>query len=96
MKAEKGDNSAVLSLNVQPGAGRNEITDATGEVIRVKVTAAPENGKANRAVTELLAERLDVPKSGVTVVRGHTTRRKMVVIEGLTEAEVRQRLKQGP
>ncbi len=59
--------------------------------LRVKVTAPPEDGKANSAVCKLLGKRLGVPKSAVRVVRGETARHKQVEIDGIdsrTLAEV--------
>ncbi|ADJ25617.1 protein of unknown function DUF167 [Dehalogenimonas lykanthroporepellens BL-DC-9] len=92
MKPADSAKNAVIALKVQPGSGRNEITDTAAEIIRVRVTAAPEHGKANRAVAELLAERLGLPKSRVTIVRGLTSRRKVAAVAGLSEAEVREKL----
>ena len=48
----------------------------------VRVTAAPEGGKANDAVVALLAKRLRVPKRSVRIVRGHKSRNKQIRIEG--------------
>lgn len=56
----------------------------------VKVTAAPEGGKANAAVEKLLANRLGVPKSAVSVVRGQTARVKAVEFDGVDEAAIRE------
>jgi uncharacterized protein YggU (UPF0235/DUF167 family) len=56
------------------------------------VTAPPERGKANEAVCRLLAARLGLPASAVTVVRGATSRDKLLQVDGLTEDEVRRRL----
>jgi len=60
-------------------------------VLRVRVKAVPDKGKANAAVIALLAKALDVPKTAVTLVSGDTARRKTVVIEG-DPAELVQRL----
>ena len=67
------------------GAGR----DAT---IRVRVTAAPEDGKANDAVIALLADRLDVPRRAVRVAGGAASRAKWIEVEGLEEEELWRRL----
>ena len=58
-----------------------------GERITVRVTAAPESGKANDAVVALLAKRLGVPKRSVQIVRGHKSRDKRIRIEGISAAE---------
>ena len=56
------------------------------------MAAAPERGRANEALVELLAGSLDVPRSRVPVVGGQTARRKIVEIEGLDLPEIERRL----
>ncbi len=63
-----------------------------GRALRVRVTAAPEAGQANRAVTELLADALDVPLSSVELVRGDASRDKLVRVRHLSLAALRARL----
>lgn len=60
------------------------------------MTAAPEGGKANTAVEEVLAERLGVAKSAVRVVRGHASRIKYVEVQGMDQASVGETLGIGP
>ncbi|MBM3933606.1 MAG: DUF167 domain-containing protein [SAR202 cluster bacterium] len=75
--------SALVEVRVQPKASRNEVlVDAQGRV-KVYTTIAPEGGKANEAVVEVLAERLGLSKSAVGIVRGQTTRNKLVSIKGM-------------
>jgi len=56
------------------------------------VSAAPERGRANDAVVALLARRLGVPRSSLSLVSGHTGRDKVVELQGLDEAEAERRL----
>ncbi len=84
---------ALLDLKVSPKASRNAVTGFVGEALKVAVTAAPERGKANEAVEELLAEALGLPRSAVRVVAGQTSRNKRLEIAGLEAAEVRRRLR---
>ena len=60
-----------LEIKVQPKAKRNAIEVSGAGDVTVRVTAAPDNGKANDAVISLLAKRLRLPKGGVEIVRGH-------------------------
>ena len=83
---------ALLDLKVSPKASRNAITGFMGETLKLSVTAAPERGKANQAVEELLAEALGLPLSAVTVVAGHTAKTKRVEIAGIADAALRQQL----
>ena len=82
-----------LQIRVRPRAGRNTIEIGDDGQVTVRVTAAPERGRANKAVVELLAKKLGVSKSSVTVVRGITSRDKVVRIDGVTDREVRGRLR---
>jgi uncharacterized protein (TIGR00251 family) len=81
-----------ITVRVQPGGRRNEVLGFAGEVLRVKVTARPVEGKANTAVVELLALALGVRSARISLVRGHRSRDKMLVVENLTEEEVQRLL----
>lgn len=71
-----------------PKAGRDEIAGWRGSQLWVRVTSAPEAGKANAAVERTVAQALGVPKSSVRVVRGHTSRLKQLEIDGVQESDV--------
>jgi uncharacterized protein len=74
----------LLAVRVTPKASTNRIRierlDTGGCRVRVDVTVVPEDGKANAAVIKLLAKALDVPKSAIAVVQGHTSRDKLLRI----------------
>ena len=79
-----------ITVKLTPKASRNAIQGwadgADGQkFLKVSVTAAPEKGKANKALIELLAQKLDVPKSAFTIVRGAADRLKIIDIKGLRE-----------
>ena len=82
----------MLSLKVQPRASRNEIGAALGDELRVKVTAPPVDDAANEAVVRFLAEALDCPRSHVELVRGQTSRHKLVRLHGLSAEAVLAKL----
>ncbi len=82
-----------LEVRVSPKASRNAITGFHGTALKVAVTAAPERGKANVAVEELLAVALGLPRGAVQVAAGHASRNKQLEIKGLDEAGVRERLR---
>jgi uncharacterized protein (TIGR00251 family) len=82
----------VVRLRVQPRASRDEIVGWQAGALRVRVTAPPVEGEANRAVATLLARALGVRPSAVSVVRGERGRDKLVRVEGLSVAEVEARL----
>jgi uncharacterized protein (TIGR00251 family) len=69
--------AVLLHVRVQPKARANAVKGWHGAALRVSVTAAPEDGKANRAVIELLAETFDVAPSSINLVRGAASRDKL-------------------
>lgn len=84
---------ALLHIHVQPKASRNEIGEMLEDgLLKVRVTAPPEDGKANVAVIKLLAKRLTIAPSALEIVRGHTSRNKAIEIAELSDAELKQRL----
>lgn len=85
---------AHLRVRVQPGARRSEVVGWQAGVLRVRVQAPPVEGRANEALVELLARALGVPKGTLSVRLGRGAREKLLVVEGLTEAELRARLGQ--
>ena len=74
----------LLHLHVQPGASRTELAGRHGDALKIRVTGAPVDGKANRELVLFLAETLGIPRGQIVVVRGTTARRKTVAIEGMT------------
>lgn len=81
-----------LDVRVTPRASRDRI-EAAESGTRVWTTAAPTDGQANAAVVKLLAKRLGLAPSRLTIVRGEASRDKTIEIEGLAEAEVWTKLR---
>ena len=82
-----------LRVRVQPNATRTEVVGWRGGALRVRTTAPPVAGKANRAAVDVLARSLGIPRTGVIVVRGHGSRDKVMEIVGIDEPELHRRLK---
>ena len=82
----------LLHVKVQPRASRNEIGEALGHELKVKVTAPPVDSAANEALVQLLAERLAISRHAVQIVRGGSSRHKAIAIRGLTVEQVEQKL----
>jgi len=82
----------LLSVKLQPRASANEIGDALGAELRIKVTAPPVDAAANEALVKLLAQQLDCPRSQVELVRGHTSRHKVIKLYGLAVEDILDRL----
>ncbi len=77
-----------IAVHVTPRSGRDEVVGWHGGELSLKVTAPPEDGKANAAACELLAKSLGVPKRSVRVVRGETARHKQVEVDGIAQTDV--------
>ena len=84
--------SFTLAIKVIPGAPRSQVVGWLGEAVKVKVQAPPIEGRANEALLKFLAEQLDLPPRCVALVRGDSSRQKLVRISGLVQAEALQRL----
>lgn len=83
----------VLSIRVQPGASHSEVAGEHDGCLRVRIAAAPIEGRANDALRAFLAERLQVPRAAVTIERGDVSRRKRVrVAAGCDAATLLARL----
>lgn len=82
----------TLAIKAIPNAPRSEVVGWLGEALKVKVHAPPVEGRANEALCEFLAEKLGLPRRAVTVLRGDTSRQKMLRIDGLTLVDVRAKL----
>lgn len=79
-------------MKVIPGASRDAVAGTMGEAVKIKLRAPPVDGRANEALVEFLAERLDLPKRAISLERGETSRQKHLRLEGLERAEARRRL----
>ena len=91
-KDNKAAVSATLTIRIQPRAAKNEIIMTDNGGIKIRLTAPPVDGAANESLVKFLSDILSIAKSGVEIVSGHTSREKVVRINGMTEAEVRRLL----
>lgn len=82
----------MLAVHVTPKAVRDEVAGWRGAELSVRVTVAPEGGKANAAVCSAVAKALGVPKTSVRVAKGATSRHKMLEVTGVGEQDVRDAL----
>lgn len=77
-----------LAVHVTPKSGRDEVVGWRGSELSVRVTAAPESGRANSAVCVTVAKRLGVPKTSVKVIRGDASRHKVLEISSADENDL--------
>jgi len=87
-----GVSEATIAVRAQPGARRDEFVGVRGGVLVVRVRAPALEGRANRALCQLVARRLGVRASRVSVVRGQRSRDKLIRIEGIDPGALRATL----
>ncbi len=90
MRERGGD--LLIRVRVQPKASADAIVGAHAGAVKIKVAAAPEDGKANRAAIEFLAESLGLKKSDVTIVSGAHSKDKLFSMRGVKRDELLRRL----
>lgn len=73
-----------IRVHAQPNAPKNQIVGIHGDALKIKIHAPPEDGRANAELCEYLAKLAGVAKSRVTLVSGHSSRAKVVEIEGVS------------
>ena len=78
-----------VGVRVMPRGSRAAIAGVRDGCLLVRVTAPPVDGAANAAVIEILAKALGRPRRSVTIVAGHTARRKTIEIQGVSASDLR-------
>lgn len=92
MRLKETPEGVTLTVKVKPKAKQNAVLGARGDALLVAVTAAPEKGKANQACMAVLAELFKIPKGNIEIVSGETHPEKVILIKGMTAAQVQDRL----
>jgi len=88
------ENSAGVTFKVKvvPGGSRNATAGALGDILKIKVAAVAEKGKANSAVIDLLAKKLGVRKKFIRILSGKTSPVKEILVEGITAKQISELL----
>ena len=73
----------VLTLHIQPGASTSEVAGLHGEALKIRLAAPPVDGKANAALIEFLARRLDIPRARIELISGPSSRHKRLRVHGV-------------
>ena len=85
----------MVRLKVQPRSSRNQVAGVEAGELKVKLTAPPVEGEANRALVLYLAEKLGTGRGAIRLLSGETGRHKAVLVEGLEPHAVAARLLSG-
>jgi len=83
---------AEISVHLHPNAAKNEVRGVTDGVWQVRVAAPPVKGKANKELIVFLSRLLGIGKSRIDIIKGRTTRNKVIAIEGLSQEDIVKRL----
>jgi hypothetical protein len=70
----------LLPIKAVPGASRDQITGMLGDRLKIRIAAAAEAGKANKAICTLIAQELGIKPSSVEIHSGHTNPEKILLI----------------
>jgi uncharacterized protein len=91
MKEKAG--GVQFAVRVIPGASKNEMAGIQDGALKIKLTAPPVEGKANKACIDFLARLLGVRRSALAIASGEKSRKKIVTIDGMNLRELEDRMK---
>lgn len=83
----------TFNVKVIPRAARNEIVGVEGDAVKVRLNAPPVEGRANEALVKFFAQELGVARAQVEILRGDTSRHKVVRVRGVALAKIQELLK---
>jgi len=78
----------IFKAFIQPRASRNEIAGLSGDALKIRLTAPPVEGAANKMLTQFLAKSLKVRKSDVVILKGESSRTKQVLVRSATSKKI--------
>jgi uncharacterized protein len=85
---------AILRVHVVPNAMSDCIVGEHGSAVKIKLRAPAVEGKANAALISFLAEQLNISRRAIALERGHKSRHKLIRVNGLSQEDVRNRLRE--
>ena len=86
------DGGVVFAAKIVPGSSRTTIAGLLDGMIKFKIAAAPQKGKANKCLTEFLAKRLGIKKNAVSIISGQTSPIKQVRVPGISAETLLKKL----
>jgi uncharacterized protein (TIGR00251 family) len=89
---QQNNNSVTLKVKVVPRSSRTAIAGILNGMLKVKLSAAPEKGKANESLVEFLADTLGVKKNAISITSGHTSPVKTIQITGVSTESLLDKL----
>lgn len=92
LQIQRTETDSRFRVKVVPASSRTVIVGVLDGMLKIRVTAAPEKGKANQSVIEFLAKKLGVNKQAVTITAGTSNPVKQIYVSGLAPDEILERL----
>jgi uncharacterized protein (TIGR00251 family) len=89
---QQSADGVTFTAKVVPGSSRTTVAGVLGDMIKIRVAAAPEKGKANQCLVAFLARQLQVKKNAVEIIAGHGSPIKHVRVAGISAAQLLSRL----
>lgn len=89
---QESSGGVIFTAKVVPGSSRTAVAGVLADMVKVRVAAAPEKGKANQCLVAFLANQLGVRKNAVEIVSGQTQPVKRVRVAGISAAELLEKL----
>lgn len=77
----------IINIKISPNAKKNEIINE-GEIIKIKITAQPIDGKANKALIEFLSKNFKIPKTSIKILKGETSKEKTILFQTQDEEKL--------
>jgi uncharacterized protein (TIGR00251 family) len=92
LAVEKNNNSVVFKVKVVPGSSRTAVCGLLDDMVKIKVSAAPEKGKANKCLLDFLAKQLGVKKNAIKIVSGNSNPVKGIQVLGISVEQLLNKL----
>jgi len=92
LNIQESDEGLRIEVKVQPRSSRNQISGEQEGALKVKLTAPPVEGEANQALVNFLSRLLKLPRKNIILIRGETTRNKLIEIRGISKEQLLQTL----
>jgi uncharacterized protein (TIGR00251 family) len=93
MKLVEKDGAVRFEVHAKPRAKKSRAVGVRGDAVEIALAAPPVDGAANTELIRFVAALLGIPKRSVTLVRGETSREKLLAVTGLSLADVESRLR---
>lgn len=93
LQIESTEGGVIFSVKVVPGSSRTGVCGLLDGMVKIKVSAQPEKGKANQCLIEFLAKKLGVKKSAISIISGQSNPIKKVEVLGISAETSARKLK---